>query len=586
MPRWQPAQRKAFGMRLPFRSLKIRGFRSISDTGLVLDGISNLNFLCGQNNAGKSNILTFILLLCNHLSKNKNYQFKPTDYHQSGEGRISFSLFPDLELISNSEKIPATIGEFFTEWLSGSDGSVPWFNYAVDGHGITSLNIASVLSTASWLPDQRWQAFFHRLTGAQGGDKISWIHEVFKRVHPLAFLKTYEDMVPALRTLTEIRREGLSVRENRVEYAGRPYYGGMGTIELLFNNQHPPVGQEKLLDDFRKVQRFLRYITGNDNAEIEIPFDKSALIVNMDGKRLPISNLGSGIEELVVISTAAVNFHNQVVCIEEPELHIHPLLQRKLVEFLQKETDNTYFIATHSPHILDASSASVYHVQLVNRASAAAYCDTGSQRFQICHDLGYQASDLLQANSIIWVEGPSDRIYLTSWLRCVASDLIEGLDFSVMFYGGKLLSHLTADDQLVDDFINLNRLNRNVAVLIDSDKDNEGASVNETKRRIGSELRDNGGFEWTTQGREIENYLEKTIYLKAMEHLSVMPNADYESPFGDRCVGSYNGQPRSVNKLKLAKLATSIDPKPDVLDLSERLNELVAFIRKASRKNI
>ncbi len=115
----------------------------------------------------------------------------------------------------------------------------------------------------------------------------------------------------------------------------------------------------------------MRYITGNSDAEIEIPSDKSSLIVNIDGKRLPVSSLGTGIEELVIIATAAANLHGQVVCIEEPELHIHPLLQRKLVEFLQKQTDNVYFIATHSPHILDAASASVYHIQLASNASQA-----------------------------------------------------------------------------------------------------------------------------------------------------------------------------------------------------------------------
>ena len=310
------------------------------------------------------------------------------------------------------------------------------------------------------------------------------------------------------------------------------------------------------------------------------------MIVNIDGKRLPISSLGTGIEELVIISTAAVNFHNQVVCIEEPELHIHPLLQRKFIEFLQKETDNIYFIATHSPHILDASSASVYHIQLKDKSSTAAHCNTGSDRFQICRDLGYQASDLLQANSIVWVEGPSDRIYLSAWLSYVASDLIEGLDFSIMFYGGRLLSHLSADDQLVIDFINLNRLNRNVAVVIDSDKDSDIASVNDTKQRIGTELEQNGGFEWVTQGREIENYLDDSIYLQAMQKISSVPNSGYESAYSDRCVYSHDGKSRAVNKLKLARAAMELPPNVDVLDLRAKLEELVAFIRGASGKNI
>ena len=64
----------------------------------------------------------------------------------------------------------------------------------------------------------------------------------------------------------------------------------------------------------------------------------------------------------------------------------------------------------------------------------------------ICNDLGYKASDLLQTNSIIWVEGPSDRIYINFWLNEIDDSLVEGVHYSIMFYGGRLFSHLTADD--------------------------------------------------------------------------------------------------------------------------------------------
>lgn len=102
--------------------------------------------------------------------------------------------------------------------------------------------------------------------------------------------------------------------------------------------------------------------------------------------------------------------------------------------------------------------------------------------------LGYRASDLLQCNAVIWVEGPSDRIYLNHWIRAVAPELVEGVDYSIMFYGGRLLSHLSADDSEVSDFISLRKLNRNVAVVIDSDRCSSRASINTTKQRVSAEL--------------------------------------------------------------------------------------------------
>ncbi|SHU60945.1 Uncharacterised protein [Mycobacteroides abscessus subsp. bolletii] len=54
---------------------------------------------------------------------------------------------------------------------------------------------------------------------------------------------------------------------------------------------------------------------------------------------------------------------------------------------------------------------------------------------QVCVDLGYRPSDLLQANYVVWVEGPSDRTYIRRWLQIANPDLQEGIDYSIMFYG-------------------------------------------------------------------------------------------------------------------------------------------------------
>jgi hypothetical protein len=56
----------------------------------------------------------------------------------------------------------------------------------------------------------------------------------------------------------------------------------------------------------------------------------------------------------------------------------------------------------------------------------------------------------------------------------MAPELSEGLHYSIIFYGGRLPSHLTADDQRVLDSIALQRLKRNVAMILDSDRSADG----------------------------------------------------------------------------------------------------------------
>ena len=203
---------------------------------------------------------------------------------------------------------------------------------------------------------------------------------------------------------------------------------------------------------------------------------------------------------------------------------MHPVLQRKLLRYLRDHTDNQYIIATHSAHMLDTEVASVFHVEMTESGSVIAISTQPGELAKVAADLGYRASDLVQANAIVWVEGPSDRTYLKRWLQLHAPDLVEGIHFSIMFYGGSLLKHLSGSDlEEVEEFVQLQRLNRHVAILIDSDVLSPDGEVNAAKARVVKEVLAGDGFAWVTEGYTIENYVPTDLLNDAVS--AVHPSA-------------------------------------------------------------
>lgn len=240
-------------------------------------------------------------------------------------------------------------------------------------------------------------------------------------------------------------------------------------------------------------------------------------------QRVPLSKSGSGLKTIVlVLLNLLIIPHIEeykkaklVYGFEELENNLHPALQRRLFEYLYKfsiENDVVLFVTTHSHIVINSifgrEQASIYHVIKEEGNAQIKTIETHVDKTKILDDLEVKASDILQSNGIIWVEGPSDRVYIKRWLEIFTDNkFIEGEHYQFLYYGGRLLSHYGTKDE--NELINIITTNRNATIVIDSDKKNRQAPINSTKKRIVEEFRELGMLSWVTKGKEIENYIPK-----------------------------------------------------------------------------
>jgi len=235
-----------------------------------------------------------------------------------------------------------------------------------------------------------------------------------------------------------------------------------------------------------KVKEMLKNILMVDSVDIKLNNNNDYVYFEIDGEIREISKLGDGIQNLLILTYYHDRGEKQAnkQFIEEPEISLHPGLQRNFVKEILNNSNTQLFIATHSPHFLDLiyepeykDKITIIKVEKEGDKTIAENIDINF--FNPCKLLDIRASSLFLSNCIIWIEGPTDPKYIDPILKLYIKaynkkELSVSCHYNYAYNGGINISqYMNVKDSPEQTRENIKKITKNSMFIFDFDgKDN------------------------------------------------------------------------------------------------------------------
>ena len=412
---------------MQIRSLSIKNFKTIKY--LRIEAIENAMIVVGKNSTGKSIILWAILAAAGE------YQVQERDFPEEGgniEIGLSFEITPeDIEsfrvmgLVSQYKRAELWRKDFFGKLPSLKDGILTFTFIAGrngkvrydDGYKKNNIYIPQILPKIRFIGHDR---------------KITEIEE---------------DIL-----LSQDRKALAGLRENYCMFdrakhcrgcfqcygllAGKPaqelsLFEAAKVLEYKINHLNLSTMTEKMNYYFHKNNGDAQDISYSIDFDIdEMVNVRTSFINRMRNTTGPVESVGAGTKSIYILSLleAYTEEENSVPCIimiEDPEIYLHPQMQKVASEILYRlSKKNQVIFSTYSPNmIFNFTSGQIKQVVLDQNYNTTVKEDTDID--EILNDLGYSANDLMNVSFVFIVEGKQDRSRLPLLLEKYYSEIYD-----------------------------------------------------------------------------------------------------------------------------------------------------------------
>jgi len=441
---------------------ELKSYKIYGEVETIISNLSKINIFVGSNNSGKSRFLRNILtdkklkfnfgvdelVMYNNLIKRANKEisaaFDGTPITEVGGIKCIDSLIK-IEHLEEGDN-----SQLFLQLMDNLKSVSKKDIYSITGHS-TNYNIESICEILNSIPDKYIKEFEDKKLNSYLDEKK------FKRIY-----------IPTLRGLRRLNtEEDLFEKRTYVDYFSN------SEIEIFTGQNLYKEVLELLCGDFksrkhlREFEEFLGSVFFEGKTLNLIPkIDSDVLYVKIgEEKEYPIYNLGDGIQSIIILTFKlfANKGMNMLFFIEEPELYLHPGLERKMIETFLNDDFSTYqyFMTTHSNHLLDLtldlSNISIYkfHKEInsnggLEEDAIFSIENVNDGDTSVLQSLGVNNSSIFLSNCTIWVEGITDRLYIRKFLSIYqkvkfdnkeSKIYSEDIHYSFLEYSGGNITH-------------------------------------------------------------------------------------------------------------------------------------------------
>lgn len=288
-----------------------------------------------------------------------------------------------------------------------------------------------------------------------------------------------------------------------------------------------------------------------DSFITEVKDTKSEFIVPIDHNGLGYNNL-INIYMLIKLKELRVGKDFRILCLEEPEAHLHPAMQYKLFKYLkkldaEKKLNQQIFVTTHSSNIsavagidnmfMMAYDRSVTPQDCINQSLELQFKDQGKTnkkseaKKHLAKFLDVTRSDMLFADKVILVEGIAERLLLPYFMeKCGYA--YEDEHVSIVEIGGKHFEHFV-------ELFNGNALKKKVLCITDKDF---------------SWINEEGKFKtWKSYSEDKPTHIEKLTERFTFEEFKIVTQNCGGRTFEDELfLANYNDLDTATALLKMA----------------------------------